>query len=77
MRALVCLVTKKFVKLAAYAVAELSKRRSHIDLCSLPSVIVTSITLGSMISAAGNNTMTAIGDIYSSKFIEFNLSLLS
>jgi len=76
-RALVCLVTKKFVKFAAYAVIEFSKRRSHIDLWSLASVIVTSTTLGSMIRAAGNKTRIAIGDMYSSKFIEFNFSLLS
>jgi hypothetical protein len=28
-----------------------------------------------MISAAGNKSTTAIGDIYRSKFIEFNFSL--
>jgi len=75
-RALVCLVTKKFVKFAAYAVVELSKRRSHIDLWSFASVSVTSTTFGSMIRAAGNKTRIAIGDMYNSKFIEFNFSLL-
>lgn len=48
-----------------------------MNLCSLPSDRVSSTTLGSIISAAGNNTRIAIGDIYSSKFMEFNFSLLS
>lgn len=77
MRALVCLVTKKLVKFAAYAVTEFSKRSIHMDLWSFASVNVTSTTVGSMISAAGNKTRTAIGDIYRSKFMEFNFSLSS
>jgi hypothetical protein len=56
-------------------VAELRKRSTPMNLCSFPSVSVTSITFGSMISAAGNKSTTAIGDIYRSKFIEFNFSL--
>lgn len=46
-----------------------------MNLWSLPSAKVTSQTFGSIISATGNKARTAIGDIYSSKFIEFNFSL--
>lgn len=62
-RALVCLVTKKLDKLAEYAIVELTTRSSHMNLCSDPSVMVTSNTSGSITSAAGNNTRTAMGDI--------------
>lgn len=74
-RALVCLVTKKFDKLAEQAIVELRISSNHIYLCCLPRDKVTSNTLGSIIIAAGNNTKTAIGDIQSSKFIEFSFSL--
>lgn len=73
--ALVCLVTKKLDKLAKYAATELRQRSSHMNLCFTPSDKVTSKTSGSIKSVAGNKTRTAIGDIYSSKFMEFNFSL--
>lgn len=72
--ALVCLVTKKLDKLAKYAATELMQRSSHMNLCFIPSDKVTSKTSGSIKSVAGNKTRTAIGDIYSSKFMEFNFS---
>jgi hypothetical protein len=69
-------VTKKFVKFAPYAAAELRKRSTPINLCSFPSDSVISKTFGSMKTTAGNKNTTAIGDIYRSKFIEFNFSLV-
>ena len=56
--------------MAAYAAEALTKRSSHKYPCSFPSDKVCSITFGSIITVAGRSTRTAIGDIYSSKFIE-------
>lgn len=61
--ALVCLVTKKFNKLAPYAIIELIKISRTRYRCVIASVIVASITLGSITSVAGSKTRTAIGDM--------------
>ncbi|GER25843.1 trypsin family protein with PDZ domain [Striga asiatica] len=74
-RALVCLVTKKLHKFAPKAIVELMKRSIHMNLCSIPSETRKSHTLGSITIAAGSKTITAIGAIYSIKFMEFNFSL--
>ena len=44
-------------------------------LCCLASDSVTLITSGSITIVTGRSAMTAIGDMYNIKFIEFNFSL--
>lgn len=46
-----------------------------MNLCSLPRDKVASKTFGSIMSVDGSKTNTAIGDMYSNKFIEFSFSL--
>lgn len=60
-KALVCLVTKKFVKFTKYARVELNNRY-HISLkSSLASAIVMPTTFSSITNVAGSNKITAIG----------------
>lgn len=70
-----CLVTRKLVKLTKYAREEL-KKRYQISLTSfLARSIVIPTTFSSIIRVAGSKHVTAIGAMYSSKFMEFSLSL--
>ena len=54
---------------------ELSRSIIHMNLCSIPRETNTCSTLGSITNTAGTKATTAIGAIYSIKFIEFNFSL--
>lgn len=74
-KALVCLVTKKLVKFTKYASEELKSRYQTILESCLARATVISKTLSSINSVAGSKKTTAIGAMYSSKFIEFSFSL--
>lgn len=74
-RALVCFVTKKLVRLTKYAKEELNSRYQTILISSLARARVIPTTSSSMMSVAGSRNTTAIGAMYMRRFIEFSFSL--
>lgn len=58
-KAVVCLVTKKFVKFTKYANAELNKRYHTIFVSFLASAVVMPTTFSSIYSVAGSKKTTA------------------
>ena len=74
-KALVCLVTKKLVKFTKYASDELKSKYQTILISFLARATVILTTFSSINRAAGNKKTTAIGAMYSSRFIELSFSL--
>jgi hypothetical protein len=74
--ALVCLVTKKLVRLTKYAKQELNNSSQTIVKSFLASSIVMPTTLSSIKIVAGSKKRTAIGAMYKSRFIELSFSLI-
>ena len=72
--ALVCLVTKKLVKLTKYDKQELNKSNQTIVKSFFASSIVTPTTLSSIKIVAGSKKITAIGAMYNNRFIELSFS---
>lgn len=73
--ALVCLVTKKLVKLTKYDKQELNSSNQTIVKSFFASSIVTPTTLSSIKIVAGSKKITAIGAMYNNRFIELSFSL--
>lgn len=74
-KALVCLVTRKFVKLTRYAKAELKRRYQTMLTSFLAREIVIPTTLSSINNVAGSKITTATGAMYNKRFMEFSFSL--
>lgn len=72
---LVCLVTKKLVRLTKYTKEELKSRYHTIFTSCLASATVMTSTFGSIHNVIGNKSTTAIGAMYKRRFIKFSFSL--
>jgi hypothetical protein len=72
--ALVCLVTKKLVRLTKYAVSEFTTSSSTKPKFSRESWSALSMAPGSRRMVAGISAKVEMGAMYSSRFIEFSFS---
>lgn len=73
-RALVCLVTMKFMRLTRYAMVMFPARNTKMSGDSAPFCSVTARTLPSMRREAGRSATLAMGAMYMRRFMELSFS---